>query len=263
MDRQQQKKTKPIKWTPRKDNLLIAELFMEKPYEQRSGSTERGVVWENISRNLNEHLSDENFKVNHRSVRDRFKVLREKAVRKRNVEENPSGIAAEHTELDDSLDELDTLFKEADEERDLLLDDKKKKTELDRNKAIEMRKQSMETFSQSKKRLSEDMDNDEKSPSSSKKAKGKTNVFDYPKEKKEGERAFRDRELTLRERELEMRDNEADNLSTQQQQGQQQMKNMMQMLLQQQKQQQQQQQQQSQMWMSFFNTFNPNTHSSN
>ena len=102
-----------------------------------------------------------------------------------------------------------------------------------------MRKQSMETFSQSKKRLSEDMDSDEKSPSSSKKVKGKTNVFDYLQEKKEGERAFRDRELTLREREIETREKDADNLSTQQQQGQQQMQNMMQTLLQQQKQQQQ------------------------
>ena len=57
------KQKKSIKWTPLKDNLLISEMFVEKPYEKRSGSNERGLSWENIARNLKENVDEESFNV--------------------------------------------------------------------------------------------------------------------------------------------------------------------------------------------------------
>ena len=77
----------------------------------------------NYSEILNTNVNNENFKpeVNHRSVRDRFKHLRAKAIQKRNCEEKEPGITGEHSELDDPLDELDMLFKESDQERDLTI----------------------------------------------------------------------------------------------------------------------------------------------
>ena len=184
-----------------------------------------------------------------RSVRERFKNMREKTIKKRNSEEKASGIIGEHDDLDDSLEELDILFKEADQERDLMLEDKKNKAEIDRKKAIEMRRQSMETFSETKKRCSED--NDGQMPSSSKRTK---NVFEYLKEKKDGERELKEADLKLRERELAIREKEAANVSSQQQQQQQQTQQLLQMLIlqQQQQQQQQQQKQQNEMWMAYF-----------
>ena len=80
---------------------------------------------ENIAKNLNLTVNKDTFKVHNRSVRDRFKFLREKIVKKRNNEERATGIiGGEHNELDDALEELDTLFKESDQERDLMLEEK-------------------------------------------------------------------------------------------------------------------------------------------
>ena len=233
-----EKKNKINKWTEREDNFLISEIFVEKPYDKPSGSVERGIIWENIARSLNATVDKADFNVTGRSVRDRFKHLRDKAIRKRNVEEKASGIPGEHNELDDALDELDVLFKEADLVRDLIVEQKKNKVEAERKKAVEMRKQSLETYSETRKRTSDECVSP---PTSTKRMKKTEPILEYLKVKNEGEKELRERELSLREKEMAVREKE-------QKQSESQMQQMMQMML-------AQQNQQNQMFMQLFNNF--------
>ena len=93
------KENKINKWTEIEDNFLISEIFVENPYDKPSGSVERGIIWKNIARSLNATVDKADFNVTGRSVRDRFKHLRDKAIRKRNVEEKASGIPVSITNL--------------------------------------------------------------------------------------------------------------------------------------------------------------------
>ena len=213
----------------REDNFLISEIFVEKPYDKPSGSVERGIIWENIARSLNATVDKADFNVTGRSVRDRFKHLRDKAIRKRNAEEKASGIPGEHNELDDALDDL---------ARDLIAEQKKNKVEAERKKAVEMRKQSLETYSETRKRTSDECFSP---PTSTKRMKKTEPIIEYLKEKNEGEKELRERELSLREKEMAVREKE-------QKQSESQMQQMMQMML-------AQQNQQNQMFMQLFNNF--------
>ena len=58
-----------MKWTAEKDDLLIREMFSERPWTKRGGSTDRSLSWERIADVLN--LLD-GFNINQRSIRDRF-----------------------------------------------------------------------------------------------------------------------------------------------------------------------------------------------
>ena len=84
------------------------------------------LSWERIADVLN--LLD-GFNINQRSVRDRFTHLLNKYKQKRAAEHRASGIVPEHTQLDDYLEELDSLFSEAEREKD---DDNKKNREKPR-----------------------------------------------------------------------------------------------------------------------------------
>lgn len=78
------------------------------------------------------------FFVNQRSVPDRYNNLICKYKQKRNKEENASGINPQHTKMDDFLQELDSLFKESERGKNARLDEKKKKSEEDRKKALKV-----------------------------------------------------------------------------------------------------------------------------
>ena len=69
-----------LKWTAEKDDLLIREMFSERPWTKRGGSADRSLSWERIADVLN--LLD-GFNINQRSVRDRFTHLLNKYKQKR------------------------------------------------------------------------------------------------------------------------------------------------------------------------------------
>ena len=138
-----------MKWCEEKDDLLIKEMFNERPWMTRGGSTDRLMSWERIATVLN--LLD-GFNVNQRSVRDRFTILLNKYKQNPSAERRASGIVPEHTALDDYLEELDTLVSESDREKEEDIKRKRDKGEEDKLKAVELRQQSMETFSETRKR---------------------------------------------------------------------------------------------------------------
>ena len=196
-----------MKWTAEKDDLLLREMFSERPWTKRGGSTDRSLSWERIADVLN--LLD-GFNINQRSVRDRFTHLLNKYKQKRAAEHRASGIVPEHTQLDDYLEELDSLFSEAEREKDDDNKKKREKTEEDKLKAIEFRQLSMETFSETRKR------NLEGSPvENNAKRSRKNDVLNYLAEKNEKELDLKRKKLELKERELEIRKQEADNITQQ------------------------------------------------
>ena len=194
-----------MKWGNEKDELLIKEMFSSRPWEYPSGSSQRGAAWEEIATVLN--LLD-GFFVNQRSVRDRYNNLVSKYVQKRNSEEKASGISPEYSKLDYALEELHSLFSESEKMKDEKLDEKKRKVEEEKKKAMEIRQQSLETFSQTRKRKSEE---GEVTPTRSK----KNDVLSYLCEKNERENKLREKEVELKEKELDIRKQEADNITRQ------------------------------------------------
>ena len=86
---------------------------------------------------------------------------------------------------------------------------KREKAEEDKLKAIEFRQQSMETFSETRKR------NLEGSPvENNAKRSRKNDVLNYLAEKNEKELDLKRKKLELKERELEIKKQEAENITT-------------------------------------------------
>ena len=95
------------------------------------------------------------------------------------------------------MDELDVLFKEADLARDLIVEQKKNKVEAERKKAVEMRKQSLETYSETRKRTSDECFSP---PTSTKRMKKTEPIIEYLKEKNRTNHRIPEREKRGRER---------------------------------------------------------------
>ena len=92
------------------------------------------------------------FRVNQRSVRDRYAVLEKKYKKQVQDETLGSGISCDENEVDLAIDEIVSLFHEADIEHERVATDTKKKFEQEANQAAEMRQQSLESFGETRKR---------------------------------------------------------------------------------------------------------------
>ena len=65
-----------MKWSEEHNNNLLKEILLFEPFAHKHGSEERGKCWERIAESLNSLRDDELFyKVNQRSVRDRYSYL--------------------------------------------------------------------------------------------------------------------------------------------------------------------------------------------
>ena len=93
------------------------------------------------------------FKVTQQSVQDRYELLVDNFKKHEPEEAAASGISPEETESDIGLVDINERFKEADEMHKKQTDEKKSKNEADTHKAAEMRRRSLETFSESNARL--------------------------------------------------------------------------------------------------------------
>ena len=83
-------------WTTRHDDLFISEILMFEPQwnsKKDSPETER-EFWKSIAESLNQ-IVDPSFRVEDRSVRDRFKLQEKKYIKKTNEMDRASGIAPE------------------------------------------------------------------------------------------------------------------------------------------------------------------------
>ena len=93
-------------WKKEHDVLLCCDMLICQPYKFKERTVERGKTWEEILKYLNT-CKTAKFHVNKRSVRERFKLIKEKFKRKIPQEETLSGIEVEPTlELKQTLEEI-------------------------------------------------------------------------------------------------------------------------------------------------------------
>ncbi|XP_028408235.1 uncharacterized protein LOC114530820 [Dendronephthya gigantea] len=186
----------PMKWTELHDQLLVREILLVQPWTSKKASPERGEAWLKIATSLNS-LQSPVFRVTQRSVRDRFTLLEKKYKKKVREETLASGICCEENEVDLGMDEIVSLFYEADMEHEKNAAEKKKKLEEDANQAAEMRQQSLESFGETRKR-SESAAADPTDHTSTKRRRSSgSDMVTYLSEKSEREAELKKKELEI------------------------------------------------------------------
>ena len=214
-------------WTEDHEEMLLREILTYEPFNHKLGTGPRGEAWKMIAETLN-GLDCPKFSVNHRSVREKYSAMEKTHKKKMADEEKASGINPDDlTSKEKALDEIIRRFADIELATELDCQNSSKAVEKERQTAAEVRKQSMETYSETKKRNANE---DDSSPSSSKKRrKTPDDTHKYLREKMEMEKGFRERELKI----AETRENTLQQLILQQQQ---QNQAMLSLLLQQQQQ---------------------------
>ena len=186
----------PFEWTEKHDDYLLREILVVEPFQFKQGSVKRGGAWTQIAEILNS-VTDVNFRVNQRSVRDRLTLL-EKAYRKKmRDEEKSSGIAP--PDLTQNELALQEIIEKTDEfARNL--ENNNSKQDAEKKKAEDMRKMSMETYCETRKRSSED----EESPKSKRSRSNGSETISFLKSKSEQDNELRKSELELKKTEIEL-----------------------------------------------------------
>ena len=90
-------------------------------------------------------------------MRDRFNVLKNNFAKQQTEEERASGISPKISEVDECLEDIIERFKERDENQRKENEEKKERATEDALKAAEMTKRSLETFTESQNRNSEEI----------------------------------------------------------------------------------------------------------
>ena len=84
----------------------MREILLVEPFRYKQGSVKRGGCWTQIAEILNS-VSDIVFRVNQRSVRDRFTLLERAFRKKMRDEEKSSGISPpDLTEIETAIQEV-------------------------------------------------------------------------------------------------------------------------------------------------------------
>ena len=142
-------------WTTEHDTIMCREVLVSEPYNFKMRSQERRKVWEGIAKKLNS-IEQPKFRVNSRSVRDRYSLLISKQAEKLRETLKSSGTEVEQTELDVLLEEIIEREKEGKAKIKSDLEEKGKKVAQDKVTADEVRRQAMERMRQTGKRKSEE-----------------------------------------------------------------------------------------------------------
>ena len=217
-----------MSWSEEHDIILLREILLHGPWNERRGSPERGKIWGKIASSLNSFNSGVlYFKVTQRSVQDHYNVIAKMYHEKQRKEARESGINPDETELEQAVLDSIERFRESDEKATIESREKKKKVEEDAAAALEMRKRSLETFGESTERNGKDKAKRQRNSGSE--------TIQYLQQKTEANYKLRQEELQMRQQE--------------EQQQRQQNNNLIQMFMMQQQQQSQIQQQQFQAQM--------------
>ena len=172
-----------MQWTENHDLALVREILLFEPWLQRHGTPERGQIWKRIAESLNQ-IQDLYFKVDDRAVRDHYKLLEKKFSKKNSDEEKATGIAPpEESELDQGLRDIIDQFHDFDSKRMEEKHQKELKTNKETLIAEEFRNASLETFGETKRRLSSGNEDDFTSPKQKKRRSGGSETFSYLREK--------------------------------------------------------------------------------
>ena len=176
--------------------------------ESKKGSPERGTIWTAIADSLNQ-IKEPNFSVDQRSVRDHYRLLEGKFVKKQNEEERATGISPdEDTEFDNGMADIIQQFRDFDL---VHTQEKLKKDEAgtkENEAAEEFRKASLETFQESQKRTATDDGGLLK-----KKRKSETETVAYLREKNKSNVSLQEKQLALQREELSLRKQQMDNFN--------------------------------------------------
>lgn len=142
-----------MSWTEEKDILLMREMAAQGIFQFKTGSKERGNIWQAIASNLNGNKDLFSY-VSSRGCRDRFTLIsrRYKAKTAEELKSTGGGSEDEPSEYDLLLEELTHLSEESDKRADTEAETAKKKVSAEKKLALEVRKRAMETMGQTSKR---------------------------------------------------------------------------------------------------------------
>ena len=99
-----------MEWKEEHDVLLCREILVSQPFKFNERTVERGKIWDEIGNRLN-NCQTSKFRVTKRSVRERFKLIKEKFKRKIQEEEKASGIDVEPVQNLNKLSRTFALWK--------------------------------------------------------------------------------------------------------------------------------------------------------
>ena len=143
---------------------MVKEILLFKLWLDRHDTPERGQIWKHIADSLNQ-IQEPCFKVDDKPLRNHYKLLEKKFNKKTSNEEKVTGIAPpEESELDQVIYNIIEQLHDFDSKR---MEGKHQK-EVNTNKDTEIAKEfinaSLNTFEETKRRLSVETEHDFTSP---------------------------------------------------------------------------------------------------
>ena len=124
-----------------------AEKYWQLTHSKLSGQQYREQSGKQLFITLNKLKNPPQFKVSVRSIRDRYTPLTKKFRKRMTSEQKSSGISPEMCELDVLMEEFTRIEDLSEEVKANKSEEKSRKTEQDRVKAIDMRKKGKEKLS--------------------------------------------------------------------------------------------------------------------
>ena len=180
-----------MRWTQDHEIVFLRQVLLFEPWQYKTGSSERGKVWEMLSDTLNANTTIY-FKVTARSLRDHLRLKLDQFKRKMKNEEKASGIdPPEMSEEDIALEDITEKFDEAEVQFKLKSQEIKDKQLNDNNVAIEIRKRSLETMGETSQRSGEE-------DSSKKRRTNGSETIAYLQEKSQADLELKRAELALK-----------------------------------------------------------------
>ena len=182
-------------WTEEHDKLMCREILAVDPFSgMKKGTVQRGSKWKVIE-NLTA-IETPTFKVDTRSVRDRYNLLSQKLRKKLKEEEKASGIDTEMSEVETALEEIIEKEDASEEAQGCESEGKRKRREQDRENTQNIRRKAMEQLGKTQ----------VKEGGKRKRRSNSSNTFVYLREKNEILQEMRKEELDLKKKETEQQD---------------------------------------------------------
>ena len=136
-----------MQWNEENDILLMREMAAVGIFQNKSGSRERGQIWQEIATALN---NNPDFQVN---LRDHFTTIMKKHKAKTRKEVSATGLGGdEPTEYEIILEDLIEMSDECDLRGEQESAEKEQNTEDEKAKALDIRKTATERFGETRKR---------------------------------------------------------------------------------------------------------------
>ncbi|XP_033097635.1 vicilin-like seed storage protein At2g18540 [Anneissia japonica] len=177
--------------------ILCREVDYVNPFKYKERTKERGKAWEDIATNLRRHGYD----VTKRSVRDKYKTIKETVTKRNSKELKESGIAPELT--DEQMEVTQIIEDLVEVEKDT----KEHHTEEDKKQVdgVEMRNRALESFTETSKRIKSEKDGQPR-----KRRNTGNEATDFLMRKLELDQQMKEREFQMQREEVERRQQDED-----------------------------------------------------